>query len=83
MESGHPEERIREKLIAMETVYFVEKRLQGLSICGGNAEHPKDTRISVTSDSCKSDTKNTINQSVSGILELSRQIWPPYQIQSI
>eukprot|EP00972_Heterocapsa_arctica_P059122 8717412-Heterocapsa_arctica.AAC.1 len=67
----------------METVYFVEQRTQGLNICGGNAEHSTDTRILVTSNPCKSNTKNTINQSVSGIRELSRQIGPPYQIQSI
>eukprot|EP00972_Heterocapsa_arctica_P041697 6148042-Heterocapsa_arctica.AAC.1 len=52
MESGHPEERIIENIIAMATVYVVEKRMQGLIICGGNAEHSTDTRILVTSNSC-------------------------------
>eukprot|EP00972_Heterocapsa_arctica_P075335 11114248-Heterocapsa_arctica.AAC.1 len=69
MESGHPEERIREKRIAMETVYFAAKRTQGSTICGGNAERSTDTRILVISNSSKSDTKNTINLSVSGMLE--------------
>eukprot|EP00972_Heterocapsa_arctica_P045822 6763365-Heterocapsa_arctica.AAC.1 len=67
----------------METVYFVEKRTYGLIICGGNAEHSTDTRTLVTSNPCRSDTKNTTSQSVFGMQELSRQIGPPCQIQSI
>eukprot|EP00972_Heterocapsa_arctica_P110578 16282086-Heterocapsa_arctica.AAC.1 len=69
MESGHPGERIREKRIAMETVYFVAKRTQMSTIYGGNAERSTDTRIVVISSLCKSETKNTINLRVSGMLE--------------
>eukprot|EP00972_Heterocapsa_arctica_P052236 7684778-Heterocapsa_arctica.AAC.1 len=67
----------------MEIVYYVEKIMQGLTICGGNSERSTDTRILFTSNSCKSDTKITTNHNVSGMLESSRQIGPPYQIRSI
>eukprot|EP00972_Heterocapsa_arctica_P082332 12132809-Heterocapsa_arctica.AAC.1 len=83
MESGHPEEHIIYNIIAMETVYSVGEIMQGLIICGGNAEHSTDTRTLVTSNSCKSNTNNTTNQSVFGMLELSRHIGPLYHIQSI
>eukprot|EP00972_Heterocapsa_arctica_P058435 8620764-Heterocapsa_arctica.AAC.1 len=63
MESGHPEEHTRENLIAMETVYFVDKQMPGLTICGGIAEHSTNPRMLAISSSCKSDTKSTTNLS--------------------
>eukprot|EP00972_Heterocapsa_arctica_P051323 7548968-Heterocapsa_arctica.AAC.1 len=61
MGSGHPEEHIIVKRTVMAIVFFVEKIMQESIIYGGNAERSIDTRILVTSNSCKSDTESTTN----------------------
>eukprot|EP00972_Heterocapsa_arctica_P036706 5404433-Heterocapsa_arctica.AAC.1 len=46
----------------MEIAFFVEKRMQGSSIFGGNVECSTDTLILVISSSCKSDIESTTNR---------------------
>ncbi len=48
MNSGHADERIREKRTVMEDVCYVEKRMQRSMHDGGNTEYSTDTRIPVT-----------------------------------
>eukprot|EP00972_Heterocapsa_arctica_P014977 2207181-Heterocapsa_arctica.AAC.1 len=69
MESGHPEEHIREKQTVMEIAFCVKNRMQESTIYGGSAERSLDIRTLVTSHSCKSDTESTTNHNVSGMLE--------------
>eukprot|EP00972_Heterocapsa_arctica_P075529 11139409-Heterocapsa_arctica.AAC.1 len=82
MEYGRPEERINEKRTVMETAFFVVKRMQVSIIYGGNAERSISTRTLAISNSWKLDTKSTTNRNVSGTLEESRHIGPPYQTRS-
>jgi hypothetical protein len=44
MEYGRPGERTKDKIIAMETVYYAVKRMRGLIIYGGNAERSTNTQ---------------------------------------
>eukprot|EP00972_Heterocapsa_arctica_P063784 9410669-Heterocapsa_arctica.AAC.1 len=62
MEYGRPEERTKEKITAMEIVFYVAKRMQASIIYGGTAEHSTSIQTLVTSNFYKSGTRSNINR---------------------